>query len=59
MISKISWLNTGKDGSIPYHGITGTYSFNHNDADGAAGVTISTYDPASRRWTPLKTRAQR
>jgi ABC-type branched-subunit amino acid transport system substrate-binding protein len=50
IVEKIAWLNTQAGGSIEYHGVTGTYSFNNNDADGAAGVTISTYVLASRTW---------
>ena len=49
-MDKIAWLNTQVAGSIAYHGVTGTYSFNNNDADGAAGVTISTYVVASHTW---------
>ena len=47
-MDKIAWLNTQVAGSIAYHGVTGTYSFNNNDADGAAGVTISTYEGSGK-----------
>ena len=53
IVSKIAWLNTDVGSSIAYRGVTGTYSFNNNDADGAAGVTISTYDAASHTWKPV------
>ena len=49
-MDKIAWLNTQVAGSITYRGVTGTYSFNNNDAKGAAGVTISTYVVASHTW---------
>jgi ABC-type branched-subunit amino acid transport system substrate-binding protein len=57
VVSKVNWLNTGRDGAIEYHGLTGTYSFNDHDADGAAGVTIVTYDPDARTWNPVKAKA--
>jgi ABC-type branched-subunit amino acid transport system substrate-binding protein len=50
IVEKMTWLNTQVAGSITYHGVTGTYSFSNNDADGAAGVTISTYVVASHTW---------
>ena len=50
VVDKIAWLNTQVAGSITYRGVTGTYSFNNNDAKGAAGVTISTYVVASHTW---------
>jgi hypothetical protein len=53
VVEKIAWLNTQVAGSISYHGVTGTYSFNNHDADGAAGVTISTYVVASHAWRPV------
>ena len=56
-IQEINWLNTGRDGGIEYHGVTGTYSFNDNDADGAPGVTIFTYDAGARAWNPVKIKA--
>ena len=46
-------MNTRVASSIAYRGVTGTYSFNNNDADGAAGVTISTYVAASHTWKPV------
>ncbi len=51
-VTKISWLNTKSNDpkTLEYHGATGTYSFNNNDADGAAGVTILTFDPVLHTW---------
>lgn len=54
MIGRITWLNTNTDRGIVYRGLTGTYSFDDNDADGAAGVTISTYDRHSQTWKSVK-----
>jgi ABC-type branched-subunit amino acid transport system substrate-binding protein len=51
---KLQWINTTNN--IVYHGITGTYSFNGSDTDGAPGVTISTYlrDSSGRgEWTAV------